>query len=131
MFSRYNSKDSVITVKDVHITGLAEDFWSFEKQEALAEDSVGGQGDVIRNEINNPLYDATITVQSTSPQVNFLYSLINEQTPFPVWNTNKTIGRKSGGNMALLSEVPSSEQGTEAGELEFKFTVYDGETITE
>ena len=44
--TRYNAKDTVITVNGVHITGLAENMWNFEKSEALAEDTVGAQGDV-------------------------------------------------------------------------------------
>lgn len=130
-FSRYNAKDSSVIVKGVHITGLAEDFWSFEKQEALAEDSVGAQGDVCRNETNNPLWDATVTVQATSPQANFLFGLSKETEPFPIWNINKPLGRKEGGAMALLSEYPSDEQGATAGELAFKFTVYDGDITAE
>lgn len=126
-FSRYNAKDSIITVDGTYITNLAEDFWSFEKQEALAEDSVGALGDVVHNEVNNTLYDATITVQATSPQTGFLFGLKNRTEPFPIYNTNNTLGRREGGSMALMTEMPSDEHGTEAGELEFKFVVYDGD----
>lgn len=131
MFSRYNAKDSSIVIDGVHITGLAEDFWAFEKQEALAEDSVGAQGDIVRNEINNSLFDATVTVQTTSPQANFLFGLAKRTEPFPIWNINKSLGRKEGGTMALMSEYPSDEHGSAAGDLEFKFTVYDGDIVAE
>lgn len=130
-FSRYNAKDNVVTVNGVHITGLAEDFWTFEKREAIADDAVGAMGDVIRNEKNDPIWDATVVVQATSPQANYLLSLRKETTPFPIWCTNKVLGRKEGGSMALMNEAPSDEMGTEAGELEFKFSVYDGDIITE
>lgn len=130
-FTRYNAKNSVITVDGVHITGLAEDFWSFEKQEAYGSDAVGAMGDVVHSEINNSLWDATITVQTTSPQAHFLMSLVNRTTPFPVWNTDKALGRTEGGTMALINEAPADERGTEAGTLEFKFTVYDGKIITD
>lgn len=129
--SRYNAKDSSVVIDGVYITGLAEDFWSFEKQEALAEDSVGAQGDVVRNEINNSLWDATVTVQTTSPQANYLFSLAKRTEPFPIWNINKLLGRKEGGSMALMNEFPSDEHGASAGDLEFKFTVYDGDIIAE
>lgn len=130
-FSRYNAKDNVVTVAGVHITGLAEDFWSFEKREAIADDAVGALGDIVRNEKNDPIWDATITVQATSPQANFLLALRKETQPFSVWCTNKALGRKEGGSMALMNESPADEMGTEAGELEFKFSVYDGDIITE
>lgn len=125
-FSKYNAKDSTIVVDGVYITGLAEDFWTFEKQEALAENIVGAQGDVVRSEINNDLWDATITVQATSPQAAFLFSLKDRTEPFPLWNINKSLGRREGGSMAMMTEAPSDEQGSQAGNLEFAFTVYDG-----
>lgn len=127
-FTSYNAKDTTIIVDGVYITGLGEDMWSFEKQEALGEDSVGAQGDVVRSVTNNPLYDATITVQQTSPQVNFLRSLANRSEPFPVWMINKVLGRKEGGSKAMMNEVPASSLGATAEDLEFKFTIYDGES---
>lgn len=129
--TRYNAKDTVITVDGVHITGLGENMWNFEKSEALAEDSVGAQGDVCRSEINNSIHTATIGVQRTSPQYNFLISLKNRTEPFPIWCNNKPLGIKEGGTMALVSEKPASSLGATAEDAEFAFTVYDGDTITE
>lgn len=130
-FSRYNAEDTVITVDGVHITGFGEEFWSFEKQEALAEDEVGALGDVCRNEINNDLHDATITVQKTSPQAKFLRSLKDRKEPFSIWCFNKALGIREGGTMALVNEKASSTLGKTAGESEFKFIVYDGKSIDE
>lgn len=126
--TRYNAKDTVITVKDVHITGLGESMWNFEKSEALAEDSVGAQGDVVRSEINNPIYTATITVQRTSPQFNFLKKLKDETEPFSIWCENASLGLTEGGKQALVSELPASSLGASAEDVEFAFTVYDGES---
>lgn len=130
MFSKYNAKDTTIIVDTTHITSLGEDMWNFEKAEDLAEDSVGAQGDVVRNEINNPIYNATITVQRTSPQYNFLRSLINRTEPFPIWMINKALGTKEGGSQALCTSVPPSSLGTSAEDVEFGFTVYDGQITT-
>ena len=127
MFSRYNAADTTIIVKGIQITGLGEDMWNFEKAEDLAEDTVGAQGDVVRNEINNPIYNATVTVQRTCPQYNFLRSLIKEKIPFEIWMTNKALGTKEGGSQALCTSVPPSNLGTSAEDVEFGFTVYDGE----
>ena len=129
--TRYNAKDTVITVKGVHITGLGENMWNFEKNEAYAEDSVGAQGDVCRSEINNSLHTATIGVQRTSPQYNFLTNLKNETEPFPIWCINKTLGIKEGGAMALVSEKTASVLGATAEDVEFAFTIYDGDTTTD
>lgn len=128
MFSKYNAKDTTIIVDNTYITGLGEDMWNFEKAEDLAEDRVGAQGDVVRNEINNPLYNATITVQRTSPQYNFLRSLAKRTEPFPIWMINKALGTKEGGSKALCTSVPPSALGASAEDVEFGFTVYDGES---
>lgn len=84
-FSVYNAKDTSVVVDGVHITSLGEDMISIEKEEALAENVVGAQGDVVRSEINNSIYNITITVQATSPQREFLMSLKNRTEPFPIW----------------------------------------------
>ncbi len=130
-FSRYDAKQDVITVNGVHITGLAEKFWSFSKKEALRELSTGAQGDVVASETNDPIYEATVTVQSTSPQANYLFGLKDVTTPFPIWNNNKILKRKEGGTQAIMTEYPSDEREKNAGELEFKFAVIDGAIITE
>ena len=130
-FSRYNAKDTSIVVDGVYITGLGEDMWSFEKEEALAENVVGAQGDIVRSEINNSIYNATIIVQPTSPQANYLFSLKDRTEPFPLWMINKALGRREGGSMAMLTEMPEDALGAEAEDLEFVFTVYDGDVVTE
>ena len=130
-FGIYNAKDCVIEIGGVHITGLAEDFWSFEKREALSEESVGAQGDVVSSIKNDPIWDATVTVQATSPQANYLLGLMKATKPFPIWCTNKSLGRKEGGTMAIMSEAPSDELGAAVGDLEFKFSVLDGDIITD
>ncbi len=129
-FTKYNAKQDVVTVNGVHITGLAEKFWSFSKKEALREVSTGAQGDVVSSEQNDPIWEASVTVQATSPQANFLFSLKDETEPFPIWNINKQLKRKEGGSQAIMTECPSDEREKNAGELEFKFAVIDG-NITE
>lgn len=126
MFSKYNAKDTQIIVDGVYITGLGEDMWNFEKEEDYAEDSVGAQGDVVRNEINNPIHKATVTVQRTSPQFNFLRDLKKRTEPFSIWMINKALGSKEGGDKAMLASAPPSALGASAEDCEFVFTVYDG-----
>ena len=126
MFSKYNAKDTQIIVKGTYITGLGEDMWNFEKEEDYAEDSVGAQGDVVRNEINNPIHKATVVVQRTSPQFSFLRNLARETEPFSVWMINKAMKVKEGGDKAMLASAPPSAFGASAEDVEFVFTVYDG-----
>ena len=131
LFSKYSANDTTIVIDGITITGLAESMWSFEKAEDLAEDTVGAQGDVVHNEIINPIYNATVTVQRTSPQYKFLRDLIKRTEPFSIWMINKALGAKEGGSKALCTSVPASSLGTSAEDVEFGFTVYDGEIISE
>lgn len=130
-FTKYNAKDTSIVIDGVYISGLGEDMWSFEKEEALAENSVGAQGDVVRSEMNNPIYNATVTVQATSPQLNYLWSLKDRTDPFPVWMINKALGRREGGTMAMITELPEDTLGAAAEDISFSFTVYDGGIVVD
>lgn len=125
-FYRYNADETSILIDGVNITALAEDFWSFEKEEAYADNAVGAMGDVCRSEINNPLWNATVTVQKTCPQAAFLRSLAQRKEPFSIWCINKGLGVREGGNQAMVNEAPASELGAIAGDAEFSFIVYDG-----
>ncbi len=58
----YNAKDCVITWGNMYLTGLGEDMVTGAKDEEMFSTSVGAQGDVIVNEINNDLGTVTITV---------------------------------------------------------------------
>lgn len=127
MFTSYNSKNSVLVVAGTFITGKAEEFWTFTKREALAEDAEGADGDVVRNVKNSNIWDAEVTVQATSPQANFLFSLMHRSEPFSIWCEDKALDRREGGSQALMNEAPEDTRGTTAGDLTFKFSVYDGE----
>lgn len=126
----YNAKETSVLVDGVFITALGEDMISIEKEEALAENTVGAQGDIVRNEINNSIYNVTVTVQPTSPQFSFLLSLKDRTETFPLWITNKKLGIRAGGSQAMVSELPEIALGAEAEDVEFSFTVYDGNIET-
>lgn len=128
---RYNAKNCTIEVAGVFITGVGEDMVTFTKRESLAEDKVGAQGDVVRSEKNDPLYDCEITVQITSPQYKHLRSLKDITEPFAIWINDKALGIKAGGEQALVNEVAELGLGAEADDATFKFTVYDGDIITD
>lgn len=126
--TRYNAKDCTVQVDGVFITGLGEDMISWEKQEAFFETSVGAQGDIVKNEINNSLYDLTITVQPTSPQYGYLVNLSKRSEPFPVWVANKPLGIMLGGTQASIAEMPQLSLKNTAEDAEIKFVVFDGDT---
>lgn len=125
LFSKYNAKDTTVTVNGVNITGFGEDMLTIEKDEELFTTSVGAQGDVVKSEINNPLGSATLTVQVTSPQYPYLISLAKRSDSFPFWYTNKSLGERSGGTMANIKNYPSIDRGPEAEDVEFEFQIFD------
>lgn len=121
----YDAKDTTVIVDDIYITGLGEDMISGEKDEDFSSESVGAQGDVIENVINNPLGTVNITIQPTSPQRKYLDSLAKRKEPFPLWCINKKLDERFGGQKAKLKKYPSIERGAEAGDMEYQFKVYD------
>lgn len=123
--TRYNAKESTVLVDGVNITGLGEDMVSGEKDEDFTETSVGAQGDVVVNEVNNTLGSVTIKIQHTSPQKSFLTNLAGNKGFVSVWVSNTTLGEKFGGTKAKLTNYPSISEGATAEDLEYKFQVYD------
>lgn len=129
--AKYNAKDCTVIVDGVFITGLGEDMISWEKEEAYFETSVGAQGDIVKNEINNTLHTLSVTVQQTSPQYRYLIGLQKRSEPFPVWVANKPLGITVGGTKANIAEAPEIALGATAEDATFAFTVFDGETRTD
>ena len=123
--TRFNAKETVILVGGVAITGTGESMVTGEKEEDFTETSVGAQGDIIVNEINNSLGSVTINIQHTSPQKSYLTGLAGNKGFVSVWVTNTTLGEKFGGTKAKLTNYPSISEGTTAEDLEYVFQVYD------
>lgn len=128
MLTKYNAKDCTVMIDGVFITGLGEDMISWEKEEAYFETSVGAQGDIVKNEINNDIHTLSVTVQQTSPQYGYLISLAKRSEPFPVWVSNKALGITVGGTMANVAEAPEIALAAAAEDATFSFAVFDGET---
>ena len=121
----YDAKDCTVMVSETYITGLGEDMVTGEKDEEFFSTSVGAQGDIITNEINNTLGSVTLTVQPTSPQKGFLMGLAGLRDPFPLWIVNKSLGERFGGSQAKLKNYPEMSRGAEAEDMEFEFQVFD------
>lgn len=128
MITRYNAKDCTVVVDGVFITGLGEDMITWEKEEAYFETSVGAQGDIVKNEINNDIHKLGVTVQQTSPHYSYMLSLAKRSEPFPVWVSNKPMGITLGGTKANIAEASEISLGATAQDATFTFTVFDGVT---
>lgn len=127
-YSKYNAKDWSLQLGGRYITGFDEDMFTWEKDEALGEYAVGAQGDAMFNETNNDLHTLTVTLQPTSPSVNYMFELLNNREEFPVLGLNKKMGRSFGGEHGRITEAPSIEAAAEGNPLEFVIQVADGYT---
>ncbi len=125
MTTVYDAKDTVVTVNGVYITGMGENMIAGEKSEDYASMKVGAQGDVVKNIINDPTGEVTITIQRTSPSKDYLMSLAGLKENFPLWCVNKALGERMGGSEAFLKSSPSVEDGQEGEDMEFVFGVAD------
>lgn len=124
--TKYNSKDwSVIVGGSVSITGLGEDMVSGEKEEEFFTESVGGLGDVIVSETNNPLGNVTLTIQKTCPQRAYLKAWAKSGDIRSIWCENKSLGVRFGGSMARPKNFPEAGGGKEADDIEFEIRVFD------
>ena len=104
---------------------MGETMVTGEKDEDSFTTAVGAQGDVVENEVNNPLGTITLTVQATSPQKAMLLELANSGEHVSVWVTNKSIGEQFGGTDCRVKKTPSLEHAAEAGEREFEIQAFD------
>ena len=130
-FYRYNAKQITISVNNLPVTGLAEEAWTFAKEQALGEASEGSQGDLVWNVTNSSLYKATVSVQQSSPDIDRLFDLANYvgengEEEFPIYMTDSKKGVQEGGSKAVLAEIPEDTRGKTAGDLTFTFYIFDG-----
>lgn len=121
----YNAQDCTIVFGNTYLTGLGETMVTGEKDEENFSTSVGAQGDVLVNEVNNPLGTITVTLQATSPQRAYLDHCANSGTVQPLWVTNKALGERMGGTKARVKKPASKEFGAEASDSEYEFQVFD------
>ena len=126
--TKYNAKDTVVTVNGVNITGFGENMITWEKQEDYFTPQVGAQGDVVKSIHNNDLYTLTISVQSTCPQLKLLMSIAEQHEFFPIWCVNKPLGLRFGGSYASVQTHPNISLGADEEDFEFTFVVFDGIT---
>ncbi|AFC32136.1 hypothetical protein PM3016_5436 [Paenibacillus mucilaginosus 3016] len=127
--STFNAKDVAITVNNIFLTGVAEDsFVTASKDEDEFTTSVGAQGDVSVSEVNNPLGTITVTLQQSSPYVEYLNRLAVSKTMVPIWVFyNGRPKEKIGGTQARIKRpaaVNYSDDATDSNRS-FEFQVFD------
>ena len=125
MATQWNAKDCTVMWDGINITGLGEDMVSFEREEEFFSTTVGAQGDVLVNEMNNNIGTLTLTVQGTCPQKSKLIADAKAGKIAPLWVSNPSIGERVGGTQARIKNFPSLEYGQELADREFEFAIFD------
>lgn len=125
--SSYDAKNVTVTVDNVYITGYAENsFIECEKAEDTFQTSVGAQGDVGISEVNNPVGTITITLQQTSPSIDYLNGLAVSKKMVPIWVISQNeITEKIGGTKARVTKPAQASFSNAIEQRQFKITVFD------
>lgn len=124
----YDPMDLTVTVGGVFLTGFSEDMAEFEKDEDNWEVKVGGQGDVVRSKVNNPLGTLKVTLLPTSPQVAYLDKLANTGELVPVSLIYNGSPKESITiTEAFIKKPAARTYGNEAEDREYEFQCLDGE----
>lgn len=122
----YDSKAVSVIVGGVYLTGFSEDMVEVEKDEDNFEVKVGAQGDTVRTKVNNPLGTATVTLQQTSPQVQYLDGLANSGKLVPVTIINAGPPKETiTVTEAFIKKPAARTYGNEAEDREYEFVLMD------
>lgn len=124
----YDSSKVILTVDNVHITGLADGtFLTFESDADGFSYTVGANaGDVVVSETNDEVRTATVTLQQTSPYVKYLDDIAKSKRMVPVYAMNNNEPKeKSGGTMARIQRPAARSYGKEAENREYTIVVFD------
>lgn len=127
----YDPQDYMITFAGQTITGLADGTpITASKDEAKWETHVGAQGEVARSRNRHPVGRITVTVQRTSPDLDFLLKKMNSNdidACYLVDRNDKNV--TAGGSEAWIAEFPDFEvtAGDDMPEVEFEILISDFE----
>ncbi|RQW12128.1 DUF3277 family protein [Paenibacillus rhizophilus] len=88
--------------------------------------TVGAQGDVVVNKVNNPLGTIAVTLQATSPQVPYLDGLARSGEKVSVTVAyNGDPKEISTATEAIIKKPADREYGSEVGDRSYEFQCLD------
>ena len=95
-----------LTIDGVYLTGLGESPITFDYSNDSVTLSTGLDGASVFavNAAKNGT--CTLPVKISCPQYARLVELAKNHTLFPIWCTDKSTGRRAGGNYAMFSKIP-------------------------
>ena len=123
----YDAKKVTVTVDGKFITGFGEGtFVTASKDEDGFEHTTSAQGDVGIAVRNNTVGTIEITLNQTSPSINFLDQLAASFKMVPVWViSNNEVKEKSGGTKAMITKPSDKEYSDVISERTYEIKVFD------
>ncbi|WP_346235731.1 DUF3277 domain-containing protein [Lysinibacillus telephonicus] len=123
----YDARKVVTTVGGVFITGYGDSTMvKASKDNDSAEVSTDAQGNPIIAKNGDSLGTIEITLNGTSPSINYLDRLATTGEVVPVWvNSNNEVKEVAGGTQAIVLKPADKEFGKGAGNRVYTIKVTD------
>lgn len=119
----FDPSQTTITIDNIYITGTGESAISFSYNQDAVSAAVGQDGAAIFTVNNSKLGTCTLPLKLSSPQFEKLIDLAKNHTLFPIWCTDKSSGRRAGGNYAVFARVP--DYTADASDVSFSIIISD------
>lgn len=124
----FDPSQTTVTIDNVYITGFGGTPISFSYSQDAVSAEAGLDGATVFTVNNAKLGTCTLPMKVSSPQFEKLMSLARNHTMFPIWCTNKTSGRRAGGNYAMFTRVP--DYTADSSDVSFSMIISDLEIGT-
>lgn len=119
----FDPSKTTITIDDRYITGFGSAAISFSYSQYAVSAEAGLDGATVFTVNNAKLGTCTLPVKISSPQFEYLMELARNHTMFKLWCTDKSSGRRAGGNYAMFTRVP--DYTADASDISFSMTIAD------
>lgn len=102
----FDPSQTTITIDNIYITGIGSTAISFSYSQDAVSAEAGLDGAAVFNVNNSKLGTCALPMKISSPQFEKLMELARNKTLFSIWCTDKSSGRRAGGNYAMFTRVP-------------------------
>jgi len=127
----YDPQDVLLVFAGRTITGFSDGTYiTASKDEAKWETHVGAQGEVRRSRNRHPVGRITVTLDRTSPDMDFMIRKMNSNDIDPCYVVDRNDKKvTAGGSEAWIAEFPDFEAtaGDDTPEVEFEIEIADFE----
>ncbi len=119
----FDPSQTTVTIDNVYITGFGGTAISFSYNQDAVSAEAGLDGATVFTVNNAKLGTCTLPMKISSPQFEKLMVLARNHTMFSIWCTDKSSGRRAGGNYAMFTKVP--DYTADASDVSFSLAIAD------